>query len=118
MTKKFKTIEDLAVGDTVHIFDINNRSDKKLSTATVSKIGTKLFYVKQHGRDSAFRKDTLRANDGYGHQELIIDADQYYEDLETKKIIQKISQGIHYNARGISLESVKAAAILLGIDIA
>ena len=117
MTKKFRTIEDLAVGDIVHIFDINNRSDKKLSSAIVSKIGTKLIYIEQYRRDFAFRKDTLRANDEYGHQELIIDVDQYYENKETVRIIDKIRQGIHYNTRVISLESAKAAAILLGIDI-
>ena len=117
MTKKFKTIEDLLVGDTVYILDINSRSDKNLQKVTVSKIGSKLIYVKLYSRDYAYRKDTLRANDDYGHQELILDLDYYYEDLETKKIMQKIRQGIHYNIRNISLESAKAAAILLGVNI-
>ena len=43
----YKTIDDLKVGDIVHVHDATDGKHREPTVAVVTKIGTKLIYVKE-----------------------------------------------------------------------
>jgi len=105
-----KTVEELKVGDTVWIGNVNGKG--RLTEGTVNKIGTKLIQVD----GSSFRKESLRENDQYAHRWLILDLQQFEDEQKTEKILSAI-RNMAYGRKNISLDSAKQAAGLLGVDV-
>ncbi len=105
-----KTVADLKVGDIVWVADVNRRHYPPYPE-TVNKIGTKL--ITAGGRQ--YRKESLTANDDYGHQTLILDL----EDEKRRVLRIKLLKAIENNITGskAEVEDVRAAAKLLGINL-
>jgi hypothetical protein len=105
-----KTVNDLCVGDQVWWGDVNGKGH--VWSGTVSKVGPKLVTV--GGR--AFRKDTGRTNDAYGHQWLIPDLDAYRDRQRAIQAFLDI-RTTHGLPDGVSHADVLAAAKLLRVQL-
>lgn len=105
-----KTIKDAKVGDVVWWKDDANGRHRAPVQTTITSIGSKL--VKAGGL--TFRKDSLRENDVYQHRFLIIDLQDYAQNVEKIQLINKINYG-HFNLSGKTLDEVKHIAELLGL---
>lgn len=106
-----KTVKDLKVGDIVWWVNVNRRGLN--SSGTVEKIGNKLITTTS---GKVFRKDTMRTNDAYGHDHLILDIEDYEKVQAHKYLIGKIKSDVCFDAT-IPYEDVLQAAQLLGIDV-
>ena len=112
-----KTIKDLKVGDVVWYTDVNVRDretgELKISSAVVSKVGSKLIHVtSDYHKPVSYRADTLIENGDYNHRTLILDLDDYSQARHKAKLLKAI-RNVYYTDS--SYEDVIEAARLLGI---
>ncbi len=109
-----KTVSDLKVGDVAWFTDVNGRPKRGLNEIIITKIGRVLI----HAENRVFRKDTMRANDDYGHQTLILSKADHIDAGKRHDIRILINNRTLYSSRcDAPLEDLIAAAKLLGIDV-
>lgn len=109
-----KTVEMLKVGDVVWIHDVNRRGHSP-DESVVVKIGTKLIHVGEGWRKIIFRKDTLRTNDDYQHQYLILSLEDEAERKLRSEYLREIERRV--SGSKAEIENVRIAAAMLGINL-
>lgn len=108
-----ESIDNVRAGDTVYWVDVNGKGE--IFSGVVSKAGSKLITVVNGWRGIVFRKDTLKTNDEYRHQTLILDLKAYEEEQTKENIIYSILRASSYELKKCSLADIEAAAKLLGL---
>ena len=111
----YKELKDLKVGDTVWYTDVNGGRHGRpyITEGKITKIGSKLITVGH----IVFRKDTMKTNDNYMHQSLVIDKQKYDDDCETSRLHTKLRDNFSiYSQRRFPLSKLKDVCDILGID--
>ena len=85
------------VGQKVLIRDINRRRDGGPTESVITRVGRKLVYIEQYGREVAYRIEDGRKNDNYGHSWLQT-PEQYVEEMHRDALWSRL------NAAGLRLE--------------
>lgn len=81
-----KTLRDMRVGDEIVIVDTYRKTS---FPGVVSKVGTKLLYVKAWAQVTAWRLDNGVANDAYGDRRAMTN-DQYREWCVTQEAKERL----------------------------
>lgn len=114
----YRKVEDLKVGDTVHYVGVNFKD--RIVPVIVTKIGSKLITtekVEDFNYTVVFRKDTLRSNDAYGHDTLIVDLQQYLDNAHSTKMMYKIVDELKYRLKDHSIDKITQIFDLLGLTL-
>lgn len=108
-----KTVKDLKVGDTVWYSHVNVDHGKTLRETKVIKIGTKIIYTTQLD----FYKDDLCQHGLYNHAKLILNPEQFYDDIKAKNLTRDIVDKLKYEGQTNrpSLDTLKKVCDLLGL---
>lgn len=102
------------VGQEVIVRNVNEgRGSFRVQTAPVTRVGTRLVYIEQYGREYSYRADTGRRNDNYGHSWLQTHG-EYMEEKRRAALYERLAEhGMRsYQSDWAGLSSDKIERIL------